>query len=246
MSVSLKVDGSVAIITLDDPATRNALTPESAEEFLALMAEVNANASVAALVLRGANGAFCSGAARPLLARARANPGDPEVVAALQKVYACFVAVGTIEVPVIACMRGAAVGAGVNMALAADVRIVSPEARMLSGFLKIGLHPGGGHFLLLDKIAGPQTSVAMTLLGEEAKGQRLVDLGLAWECLPDDEVDARGLELAGRVTDAELVRTAMSTFRNQSASRQLPWPTAVKAEQAAQFWSMGRSQDGTA
>lgn len=242
MSVSLQVDGSVAIITLDDAATRNALTGETAQEFLDAVAEVAARTELAALVLRGANGAFCSGAARPLLAAARANAGDPEVVAALQKVYACFVAVGTLEVPVIACMRGAAVGAGVNLALAADVRIVSPETRMLSGFLKIGLHPGGGHFLLLDRIAGPQTSVAMTLLGEEIKGRRLVELGLAWECLPDDEVDARGLELASRVTDGELVRTAMSTFRAQASSRQLPWPTALKAEQAAQLWSMGRPQ----
>ncbi|MGQ0631010.1 MAG: enoyl-CoA hydratase-related protein [Sporichthyaceae bacterium] len=241
MSVSLQVDGTAAIITLDDAATRNSLGGDAAEAFLAAVAEVAARTELAALVLRGANGAFCSGAPRPLLAAARANPGDPEVVAALQKVYACFVAVGTLEVPVIACMRGAAVGAGVNLALAADVRIVSPEARMLSGFLKIGLHPGGGHFLLLDRIAGPQTSVAMTLLGEEIKGQRLVDLGLAWECLPDEEVDVRGLELASRVTDGELVRTAMSTFRAQASSRQLPWPTALKAEQAAQLWSMGRA-----
>ncbi|MGQ0624932.1 MAG: enoyl-CoA hydratase-related protein [Sporichthyaceae bacterium] len=240
MSVSLQVDGTVAIITLDDAATRNSLGGEVAQAFLAVIAEVAARTELAALVLRGANGAFCSGAPRPLLAAARANPGDPEIVAALQQVYACFIAVGTLELPVIACMRGAAVGAGVNLALAADVRIVSPQARMLSGFLRIGLHPGGGHFLLLERLAGPQTAVAMTLLGEEVKGQRLVDLGLAWQILPDEEVDARGLELARQVSDGELVRAAMSTFRAQSSSRQLPWPTALKAEQAAQFWSMGR------
>lgn len=242
MSVSLQVEDAVAVITLDDAATRNALTGESAQAFLAAVAEVQADGAVAALVLRGANGAFCSGAARPLLAAAREDPGDPAVVAALQAIYSCFVAVGTLDVPVIACLRGAAVGAGVNLALAADVRIVSTEARLLSGFLRIGVHPGGGHFLLLDRVAGPQTSVAMTLLGEEVAGQRLVDLGLAWEALPDEQVDPRGLELARRATDSELVRTAMSTFRAQASSRQLPWPTAVKAEQAAQLWSMGRQQ----
>jgi enoyl-CoA hydratase len=240
MSVSLEVDGTVAIITLDDAATRNALTHESADAFLAAVDSVQANQDVAALVLRGANGAFCSGAARPLLAAARENPADPEVLAALGKVYGCFVAVGTLDVPVIACMRGPAVGAGVNLALAADVRIVSTTTKLLSGFLKIGLHPGGGHFLLLDRITGPQTSVAMTLLGEEVVGPKLVDLGLAWEALPDEEVDARGLELAKRCTDPELVRAAMGTFRAQASSRQLPWATALKAEQAVQLWSMGR------
>ncbi|MBA3744383.1 enoyl-CoA hydratase-related protein [Sporichthya sp.] len=240
MSVSLQLDGTVAIITLDDAGTRNALTGETAEAFLDAVASVQANPDVAALILGGANGAFCSGAARPLLAAARENPTDPAVMAALGKVYQCFVAAGTVDVPVIACMRGAAVGAGVNLALAADVRIVSHETRLLSGFLKIGLHPGGGHFMLLDRITGPQTSVAMTLLGEEVVGQKLVDLGLAWEALPDDEVDARGLELAKRCTDPELVRMATATFRGQAASRQVPWQTALRAEQAAQMWSMGR------
>lgn len=240
MGVSLQVEGTAAILTLDDAATRNALTQETAVQFLAGLSAVQNNGDVAALVLRGANGAFCSGAARPLLAAAGENPADPLVLAALGKVYECFVAVGTLDVPVIACMRGAAVGAGVNLALAADVRIVSTTTKLLSGFLKIGLHPGGGHFLLLDRIAGPQTSVAMTLLGEEVVGQRLVDLGLAWEALPDEEVDARGLELAQRCTDPELVRAAMGTFRAQASSRQLPWATALKAEQAAQLWSMGR------
>ncbi|HUR75698.1 MAG TPA: enoyl-CoA hydratase-related protein [Sporichthya sp.] len=242
MSVSLEIDGTVAIITLDDGPTRNALTGESAAEFLDAVASVQNDDGAAALVLRGANGAFCSGAARPLLAAARENPSDPEVLAALGKVYQCFVAVGTLDVPVIACLRGAAVGAGVNLALAADVRIVSTTTKLLSGFLKIGLHPGGGHFLLLDRITGPQTSVAMTLLGEEVVGQKLVDLGLAWEALPDEEVDERGLELAKRCTDPELVRAAMGTFRAQASSRQLPWATALKAEQAAQLWSMGRSR----
>jgi enoyl-CoA hydratase len=241
MSVSLQIDGTVAIITLDDASTRNALTGESAETFLDAVATVQNDPGVAALVLRGANGAFCSGAARHLLAAARQNPNDPAVLAALGKVYQCFVAVGTVDVPVIAAMRGPAVGAGVNLALAADVRIVSTQTKLLSGFLRIGLHPGGGHFMLLDKIAGPQTSVAMTLLGEEVVGQRLVDLGLAWEALPDDQVDERSLELARRCTDPELVRAAMQTFRAQNASRSLPWHSALRAEQAAQMWSLGRT-----
>jgi enoyl-CoA hydratase len=240
MSVSLQVDGTVAILTLDDKPTRNALTGESAAVFLEAIDSVQHNPEVAALILRGENGAFCSGAARPLLAAARENPTDPEVLAGLNRVYQCFVAAGTIDVPVIAAMRGPAVGAGVNLALAADVRIVSETTKLLSGFLKIGLHPGGGHFLLLDKIAGPQTSVAMTLLGEEVVGQKLVDLGLAWEALPDDQVDARALELAKRCTDPELVRAATQTFRAQNESRQLPWHSALRAEQAAQMWSMGR------
>lgn len=242
MSVSLKVDGTVAIITLDDAATRNALTAESATDFLDAISDVQNNAGVGALILRGENGAFCSGAARPLLAAAAQDAAAPDVIGGLNKVYQCFVAAGSVDVPVIAAMRGHAVGAGVNLALAADVRIVSETTKLLSGFLKIGLHPGGGHFMLLDKIAGPQTSVAMTLLSEEVVGQKLVDLGLAWEALPDDQVDPRALELASRCTDPELTRAATQTFRAQNESRQLPWHAALRAEQAAQIWSLGRKK----
>lgn len=241
MKVSLEVAGNAAIITLDDEATRNALTGESARKLLDILGGIAENHDIAAVMVTGANETFCSGASRELLARARGNSGDPEVVEALQSVYQCFVALGTLPVPTVACVRGAAVGAGVNLALAADVRIVSTEARFLSGFLRIGVHPGGGHFLTLERLGGPQTTVAMTLFGEEVRGQRLVELGLAWEALSDAEVDARGRELVSRMTDPMLTRVATQTFREQSSSRQLPWQAALKAEQAAQLWSMGRT-----
>lgn len=193
--------------------------------------------SVSALVLRGEGGHFCAGADRALLARAKQAPHDPEVIATLEAVYDSFVVVSAMPVPVIAALRGA----GVNLALAADVRIASREARLLSGFLRIGVHPGGGHFTLLERLAGPQTTVAMTLLGEEVKGERLAELGLAWEVLDDELVEPRAMELAARLGDAVLTREAMATFRAQSLSRQLPLTTALRAEQIAQFKSFARA-----
>ncbi|MDR0344224.1 MAG: enoyl-CoA hydratase/isomerase family protein [Nocardiopsaceae bacterium] len=240
MPISLESAGTVALITIDEPATRNALTGDSARDLVRCLDEVAAEPGTGALVIRGAEGQFCSGGDRRLLAAARQRPWDPGITAALSAVYESFGKLASMPVPTIAAIRGAAVGAGLNLALAADVRIAARDARLLSGFLRIGLHPGGGHFTLLDRVAGPQTAVAMTLLGAEVTGQRLVELGLAWEVLDDDQVEPRAMELASRISDPELAREATATFRAQAVSRQLPAATAMRAEQAAQMWSFAR------
>jgi len=241
--IRLQTTGSVAVITIDDPATRNALTGASAQQLLDRLDQVSRDKTIAALVLRGAGGHFCAGADRALLAKARQDPCDADVLAALEVIYESFVRLDSMPVPTVAALRGAAVGAGVNLALAADIRIAAHDARLLSGFLKIGLHPGGGHFTMLERLAGPQTTVAMSVFGEEITGARLRELGLAWEIVDDARVEDRAVELASRLTDAALARDAIATYRAQAQSRQLPIAVAVRAEQSAQFKSFVRSKN---
>ncbi|MFT3874129.1 MAG: enoyl-CoA hydratase/isomerase family protein [Nocardioides sp.] len=240
MPVRLELLDRIGVVTIDAPETRNALDRESAQELLDCLSEIGEDTSIRAAVIRGGGGTFCSGANRALLAEAAKNPYDEEVSIALETIYSSFVALCELPVPTIAALRGAAVGAGANLALAADVRIASDQARIVSGFLRIGLHPGGGHFTLLERLAGPQTTAAMTLLGQEVRGERLRELGLAWEVLPDEEVEDRAIALASLLSDARLARDAVSTFRAQSWARQVPMATAVRSEQAAQFASLAR------
>lgn len=241
MPIRLETIGTVAIVTIDEPATRNALTGTTAQELLDRFDQVSLDKTVAALVLRGAGGHFCAGADRALLAEARQRPCDPDVTGALETIYESFIRLGSMPVPTVAALRGAAVGAGMNLALAADVRIAADSARLRSGFLRIGLHPGGGHFAMLDRISGPQATVAMALLGAEISGPRLAQLGLAWEVIDDALVEDRAIQLASQVTDAVLARDSIATFRAQAQSRQLPAAAAVRAEQAAQLMSLARA-----
>ena len=240
MTVELKMVGQVAVITLNDPKSRNALTGESAQQLVDYLRQVDSARDAAALVIQGADGNFCSGADRKLLDRVRQSPGTVQNIEELEVIYSSFAALAALSVPTVAAVRGAAVGAGVNLAMAADVRVVSEDARMLSGFLKIGLHPGGGHFLMLDRQAGPQTAVAMALLGEQVSGVDLVRHGLAWEALSDGDVEARALALASGAGEPALVREATRTFRAQATSRQMSHDAASRAEQAAQLWSIAR------
>ena len=96
-----------------------------------------------------------------------------------------------------AAIRGGAVGAGVNLAFATDLRVVARDAKIVSGFLQIGLHPGGGHGVLLGRTGQREAAAAMALFGQGIDGARAAELGLAWAAVDDDEVEAAARELAG-------------------------------------------------
>jgi enoyl-CoA hydratase len=128
------------------------------------------------------------------------------------------------------------------MLLAADLRVVARDARLICGFLKRGIHPGGGHFVLLSRLVGREAAAAMALFGEELDGARAVALGLAWETVDDAAVEDRARELAARVAaDPALARVAAANFRKETGPPHVSWEIATQFERPAQMWSMRRS-----
>jgi enoyl-CoA hydratase len=240
--VLLTLADGVASIVLDRPERRNALTAEMADELVAVFREINANADIGAAVISGAGGSFCAGADLGEAARMFADPLDPEVHERTTRIYDAFVQAGRLGVPVIAAIRGAAVGAGMNLAMAADVRVVARDARLISGFLKLGVHPGGGHMHLLGEAAGLQAACAMAILGEEVDGAKAESLGIAWRAVADDEVEAVALQMARRAArDPALARAAVKTMRMTASRKAADWTIALQAERAQQLWSMKRA-----
>lgn len=245
-AVQLEVDGPVATITLDAPATRNALNPASSRLLTAICDRIERDREIGAVVVRGANRTFCSGAERGVLARAGEDPAEQGREDDIGAVYEAFVRVGNLPVPTVAAVRGAAVGAGVNLLLATDLRIVSTDARILAGFMRIGVHPGGGHFTILGRLAGREAAAAIGLFGEEISGARAAELNLAWEAVPDGEVEARAEALARRVAaDPELARRAVASMRAQLGPPPVSWPAALAMERGVQMWSLRRRHDAT-
>ncbi len=239
--VEIEVADGVAVITLNAPERRNAFVPAMVHELLAICDQVDADSSVGAVVIKASGESFCAGAHRGVLAAAGRDPAEPERFNELGLTYRAFVRVGELQAPTIAAVRGHAVGAGVNLMLATDLRIIAEAARIIAGFLRIGLHPGGGHFLLLSRLAGREAAAAMSIFGEEIDGRRAAELGLAWQALPEAEVEPRALELARRVAaDPELSRAAVRSLRLETGPPALPWPAALEAERAIQMWSLRR------
>ncbi|WP_205696922.1 enoyl-CoA hydratase/isomerase family protein [Conexibacter sp. SYSU D00693] len=239
--VRLEVADGVATLTLDAPQRRNALTPEMARELVAACDRIDADPAVGAVVVRGEGGYFCAGGDRATLAAAGEDPADPQAFAGLSDVYSAFVRVGELEPPTIAAVQGGAVGAGMNLLLATDVRVVARDARLASGFLPIHLHHGGGHGALMGRLGGRETVNAMVLFGERIDGAKAVELGLAWAAVDPDAVDEEARRLAAvPAADPELARRTARSVRLVAGPPALPWSAALELERPAQMWSMRR------
>jgi enoyl-CoA hydratase len=125
--------------------------------------------------------------------------------------------------------------------LATDLRVVADDAKVLAGFLRIGIHPGGGFFTLAGRSAGREAAAALGLFSEALVGPAVVEAGLAWEARPDAEVEDRAVELAGRAAaDPELARLAVQALRRELGPPAIPWDVAIDFERPSQMWSLER------
>lgn len=235
------VESGVATITLNAPERRNAFTAAMVTELLTACESADKDDGVGAVVITAVGQSFCAGAHRDILREVGKDPTRDDNFQLLNATYSAFTRVGSLRSPTIAAVRGQAVGAGVNLMLATDLRIVAETAQIITGFVRIGIHPGGGHFGLVGRAAGREAAAALSLFGQEIDGRRAVDLGLAWEALPEDQVEARAVELATYVArDPELARAAVRSMRLELGPPALSWAAALEAERAVQMWSLRR------
>jgi enoyl-CoA hydratase len=228
--VRCDITESVALVTLDDAARRNALNLDMVSEIAALFDELEANAGVGAVVVTGAPPAFCAGADLSHLGSSEEE--------GLRLIYEGFLRVGCSPLPTIAAVNGAAVGAGMNLALACDLRLAARSARFDARFLQLGMHPGGGHTWMFRRIAGPQAVFASVVFAEVLDGSDAERVGLAWRCVDDDALLDEARTLAGRAARAprELVQRTKTTINDMASVAELA--AAVERELAAQLWSV--------
>lgn len=240
--VEYDVADGVATVTLENAERRNSLTPVMVDDLHDICDRLHHAPDVGAVVIRGAGGAFCSGLDREVIAVQSADPVSDAGVERAAHVYASFSRFGTVPMPVIAAVRGAAVGAGLNLALVTDVRVVADDARLLAGFTRLGLHPGGGFFSLAGRGAGREAAAALGVFGEELTGRRLYELGGAWRSVPDDSVEDVAFALAARcAADPDLARATVRSFRQSLGPPALPHAVAVDLERAPQAWTFRRA-----
>ncbi|CAN5380822.1 enoyl-CoA hydratase [soil metagenome] len=194
-----RADG-VATLTLTDPDRRNAMGQEMASEMVSAAAELRADTEVRALVVTGQGRGFCAGADLPQLF-GESDRSVQQVHADLQDYYQAFLAIRELPFPTIAAVNGAAVGAGLNLAMACDVRIAGPNARFGATFARIGLHPGGGCTWFLVRAMGASRALTTLLLGDTLDADRAVAMGLAEG--PEEDCVAAATALAGRFAEVD-------------------------------------------
>ena len=220
----------VAVVTLDAAERRNSLTLEMVDEIVAAFDEIDADDGIGAVVVTGAPPAFCAGADLSHLG------GSQE--AGLRQIYEGFLRVGRSPLPTIAAVNGAAVGAGMNLALCCDIRVAGRRAKFDTRFLQLGLHPGGGHTWMLQRAVGQSTAATMVLFGEILDGEAAARTGLAWACVDDDALLETAIGIASRAASAP---RGLATRTKQTLAK-MPTVTshqeAVDVEIEAQVWSL--------
>jgi enoyl-CoA hydratase len=241
--VRLEQRDAVAVVTLVDAERRNAMTAHMVDEIVATFDELEANGTTAAVVLTGDGPAFCSGADVSNLGALAAAKTDAER-RAITSIYEGFLRVLRSSLPTVAAVNGPAVGAGMNLALACDVRIAGESARFDPRFLKIGLHPGGGHLWMLERAVGPQAAAAMVLFGAPVGGARAVELGLAWSVHSDAELVDESVAFAAGAARAPVELAARTKATLRRAPFQPDFETALADEVTAQAWSLGQGWFG--
>lgn len=230
--VRTEIEDRVAVLTLSNPSRRNAMDLELSEKLVAAVAAAVADDGVGAIVVTGEDPAFCAGGDLSELATA-----DP---ATLRRVYSGFLAIADCPLPTIAAVNGAAVGAGLNLALAADLRLAGPRAKFDTRFLQLGLHPGGGYTWMINRVLGPQGAAAMSLFGEAVDAAEAERIGLVHRVA--DDVVAAALELAGRAAAANRELAAATKATLQLTAGMTSRAEAVTVEVRAQAESV-RSDD---
>src|SRR5246127_4055823 len=204
-SVLFEVRDRAALITVNDPDRRNAVTGEISAGLRAAVARAEANTDVHAVIVTGAGSAFCAGADLSALGSA-ADRG-------LRALYDGFLAVADCVLPTVAAVNGPAVGAGLNLALACDVRIAGPRALFDPRFQKLGIHPGGGMTWMLQRAAGPEVARAALLFGARFDAEAAVRHGVALSTADDPVAAAFELEAGPAAAPRDVVLATKATMR---------------------------------
>jgi enoyl-CoA hydratase/carnithine racemase len=201
MSTFLKYeqDGHIVTLTMNEPERRNPLTGNTAvEEFLTAIARIEADRQVRAVILTGAGSAFSSGGnIRDMERHASGSVPGMEVRQDYRRgIQQLPLALFNLEVPVIAAVNGAAIGAGLDLACMCDIRIASESAKFAESFVKLGIIPGDGGAWLLPRIIGLSRATELTLTGQTIDAQQALAWNLVSRVVPPDALLATAQDLA--------------------------------------------------
>jgi enoyl-CoA hydratase/carnithine racemase len=217
--VSVARDGHVAIVVIDRPPN-NHVTVELMRGLADALMTLDGEKDIRCVVLASAGKAFCAGAD---FASSTPLGGGSEDGTAL--LYGQAVRLFSSKKPIVAAVQGAAVGAGLGLALVADFRVAAPEARFVGNFVKLGFHPGFGITHTLPRVVGQQRATLMCLTGRRVKAEEALEWGLVDELVPMEELRAAAMRLAREI--AENAPLALMATR---ATMRADLAAAVKAQ----------------
>jgi enoyl-CoA hydratase/carnithine racemase len=211
VTVSTTRNDQVAVVTFARPP-HNFADLALIEAIGAAFTAADAEHDVRAILLRSEGRVFCAGADL-----ANANPVSADQAAAGERnpFYVAAARLFAVKKPVVAAVQGAAVGAGLGLALVADFRVASPAARFVANFVQLGFHPGFGISAVLERVVGRQRAALMLLTGRRIGGEQAGEWGLADQVIAPDALGATALALAQEIASGAplAVQSTRATIR---------------------------------
>jgi 2-(1,2-epoxy-1,2-dihydrophenyl)acetyl-CoA isomerase len=196
--ILIELQGPVAILTLNRPEKRNALSWELREELMQAIDQLGKEAAIKALVITGKDPAFCAGIDLQNVQHSKLTLSEHRRF--LRQMQGRRVlALREMEKPVIAAVNGPAMGGGCEIALACDLRVASDRAVFGESFVNIGLVPDGGGTFLLPRIIGLGPALEMLLTGKSVEAQEAYRLGLVSKVVPHKRLMEEAVDLADRL-----------------------------------------------
>ena len=228
----------IALVVLDNPGTRNAITLPMVTAFTSALDAIEGRAR--AMILTGAAPAFCSGA-NLAGGMGEADPADFDAGMVLEThINPLMQRLRRLGIPWITAVRGAAAGAGASLALAGDMIVASETAFFLQAFSRIGLVPDAGSTHLLVRTIGRPRAMELMLLGERLPARRALDWGLVNRVVADDALDAEALALARQLAAGAWSLRAIRKLTWDAVDES--WDANLAAERTAQNLA-GRTAD---
>lgn len=199
----------VALLVLDNPEQRNAMSTQMTASWMAAIDELAVDRSLRAVVVTGAGSAFCSGGDTAWLAGEPGTSVD-HLRTRMMAFYRAWLSIRRLEVPTIAALNGAAIGAGLCLPLACDLRVATPGARLGVPFVKLGLHPGMAGTHLLPDVVGAAAARDLLLTGRLVQGEEALRLGLVSRLIEPDGFLDEVLELAAGIAANAPIATRLT------------------------------------
>jgi 2-(1,2-epoxy-1,2-dihydrophenyl)acetyl-CoA isomerase len=237
--VRLRLDRSVAWIVQDRPHVLNAWDLGTLEQFGRAL-EACTDPDVRVVVISGAGRAFSAGG--DVRAFASRIDGDPSAyIRALASTMhrLIILPIRRLTKPVIACLNGIAVGGGLSLALACDLRIAAASARLMSGYASVGLAADGGATHFLPRLVGSARAAELLFSSDAIDAQRALDLGLVNRVVPDDDLEEATMEWA-----AELAAKPAGSLAEQKSLLAQTWDSDLVSQLAKEVDAMARQAAG--
>jgi 2-(1,2-epoxy-1,2-dihydrophenyl)acetyl-CoA isomerase len=222
-------NGSVGLLTLDEPASLNAMTPDLLGDLAVAVREMADDADIRALVLTGGGRGFCSGQNL----KAFQALGDDLVAGVMKHYWPTFVALRECRVPIVVAVNGVAAGGGFSLAMSGDIILAARSASFIQVFSRIGLVPDLGSTWMLPRLIGRQRSLELMLLNEPLSAERAKEWGLVREVFDDALLLDGALKLAQRLAEGP-TRTLVATRKLIEGSELATYAEQFRSEIEAQ------------